>query len=237
MTNLQLIAVYALLSGSTVFLGGLLSHFFGIYFKSGLVKTEIIHGSIAFGGGILMAAVALVLIPEGIEALSIVPMAFFFIAGAVAFFFIDRYIEKKGGTMAQLLGMLSDFVPESIAMGAVFLHNSQLGILLAIIIGIQNFPEAFNAYPDLKSRYSPSKCLLILFLLSFSGLVSALAGYYFLSGKPLVIGALMLFSSGGIIYLIFQDIAPLSSIKNNWIPALGACFGFLVGMIGLKLIG
>ncbi len=237
MTVLQLIIIFSLLSGSTVFLGGLLSHYFGAHFKSGLVKVEIVHSSTAFGGGILMAAVTLVLIPEGMQVLSLIPMVLCFLAGAVTFFFIDRYIERKGGTMAQLLGMLSDFVPESIAMGAVFSQNPTLGILLAIIIGIQNFPEAFNAYLELHSRYSAKKCLIILFLLSFSGVASALAGYYFLSGMPMTIGGLMIFSAGGIIYLIFQDIAPLSKINKNWIPALGACFGFLVGMVGLKMLG
>ncbi len=237
MTELQLIIVYSFLSGSTVFLGGILSHYFGEHVKSGLIKAEIIHISIAFGGGILMAAVALVLIPEGMKVLSMLPMTICFLAGAIAFFLIDRYIERKGGTIAQLLGMLSDFVPESIAMGAVFSKDINLGILLAIIIGVQNFPEAFNAYPELKSSFTAKKSLIILFFLSFSGVASAIAGYYFLSGMPRMIGALMLFSSGGIIYLIFQDIGPLSSIKKSWIPALGACFGFLVGMIGLKLLG
>ncbi|SRX55450.1 ZIP family metal transporter [Aequorivita sp. CIP111184] len=237
MAEFQIIILFSLLSGSTVFLGGLLSYYFGDHVKSGLVKAEIIHSSTAFGGGILMAAVALVLIPEGMQALSLVPMAICFMAGAIAFFLIDRYIQRKGGTIAQLLGMLSDFVPEAIAMGAVFSQNPQLGILLAIIIGIQNFPEAFNAYLELKIIYSAKKCLIILFLLSFSGVASALLGYYFLSDMPITIGALMIFSSGGIVYLIFQDIAPLSSMKKNWIPALGACLGFLVGMIGLKILG
>lgn len=237
MTNLQLILVFSLLSGSTVFLGGLCSHYFGEHVKSGLIKAEIIHSSIAFGGGILMAAVALVLIPEGMQTLSLIPIVLSFLGGSMAFFFLDRYIEKKGGAMSQLIGMLADFVPESIALGAVFSTNPQLGILLAIIIGIQNFPESFNAYLDLKASYSAMKCLIILFILSFLGVISALAGYYFLSGMPMTIGALMLFSSGGIIYLIFQDIAPLSKLKKNWIPALGACFGFLAGMIGVKLLG
>ncbi|MCL5129294.1 ZIP family metal transporter [Algibacter sp. L4_22] len=236
MTVLQLVLVYSLISGATVFLGGLLSYYFSTYTKPGLIKTEIAHSSIAFGGGILMAAVSLVLIPEGMKVLSSIPMGISFLAGAITFFFIDRYIEKKRGTMAQLLGMLSDFVPESITMGAVFLTNPQLGILLAIIIGIQNLPEAFNAYADLKSKYSAKTCLIILFLLSFSGVVSALLGYYFLSAMPMTVAVLMLFSSGGIIYLIFQDIAPLSTMKKNWVPALGACFGFLIGMIFLKMI-
>ena len=144
--EIQNLLFISFLSGFTIFLGGLSSHYFSIYVKSGLIKSEIIHSSIAFGGGILMAAVALVLVPEGMQALSLLPMIICFLAGDIAFFFIDRYIERKGGTMAQLLGMLSDFVPESIAMGAVFSTNRSLGILLAIIIGIQNFPEAFNVF-------------------------------------------------------------------------------------------
>ena len=53
----------------------------------------------------------------------------------------------------------------------------------------------------------------------------------------MTVGALMLFSGGGVIYLIFQDIAPISRLKENWIPALGASFGFLIGMIGVKVLG
>lgn len=237
MTELQHIIVYSSISGSTIFLGGLLSYFFGTHVKSGLVKAEIVHSSIAFGGGILMAAVALVLVPEGMRVLALTPIVLFFLAGAITFFYIDRYIEKKGGTIAQLLSMLSDFIPESIAMGAVFSQNPQLGLLLALIMAFQNLPESFNAYLDLRSSNSARKSLIILFFLSFSGIASALAGYYFLSGMPMTIGALMLFSSGGVIYLIFQDIAPMSSIKKNWIPALGASLGFLVGMIGVKILG
>jgi len=62
-------------------------------------------------------------------------------------------------------------------------------------------------------------------------------GNFFLSDKTIITQGFMLFSAGGIIYLIFQNIAPLSKIKKHWEPALGAVFGFLVGMIGTKLLG
>jgi ZIP family zinc transporter len=236
-TDLELIIIYSLLCGSTIFLGGILSHYFGDHVKAGLVKDEIIHLSVAFGGGILIAAVGLVLVPEGMSALALIPILICFSAGTIFFFFVDRYMEKKGGTMAQLLGMLSDFIPEAIAMGAVFSSNPTLGILLAVIIGIQNLPESFNAYMDLKTRYATRKCLIILFLISFSGVISALTGYYLLADKPMTVGGLMLFSSGGIVYLLFQDIAPMSKLKKSWIPALGASLGFLVGIIGVKILG
>jgi ZIP family zinc transporter len=71
----------------------------------------------------------------------------------------------------------------------------------------------------------------------FSGVLAAISGYYLLSNMPQITASLMLLSSGGILYLIFQDIAPMSKLKKSWIPALGVNFGFLVGMIGQKILG
>lgn len=238
MEDLFKIILYSFFSGVTVFLGGLLSKYFERYFLDGFLKEEILHTSIAFGGGIIVAAVAFVLVPEGMNSLPLVPMAIIFLTGAIIFFFLDRCIEKKGGTFSQLLAMLMDFVPEAIALGAVFATDRNLGLLLAIFIGLQNFPESFNSYLDLRnSGYSSRKCLFILFLLSFSGIIAAILGYYLLSNMPKLTASMMLFSSGGLLYLIFQDIAPMSKLKKSWFPALGASFGFLVGMIGQKILG
>jgi len=238
MDDLLKIIGYSFFSGITVFIGGLLSKLFERYFQKGIVKEEIIHTSVAFGGGIIIAAVAFVLVPKGMNELPILPIVVIFLSGAISFFFLDRYIEKKGGTISQLLAMLMDFIPEAIALGAIFATDHNLGLLLAIFIGLQNLPEAFNSYIDLRSSGFTSKsCLLILFFLSFSGVIAAVAGDLFLTNMPQLTASLMLFSSGGILYLIFQDIAPMSKMQKSWFPALGVNFGFLIGMIGQKLLG
>ncbi|MCK5851360.1 MAG: divalent cation transporter, partial [Kiritimatiellae bacterium] len=148
MENLIKIICYSFFSGITVFLGGFLSRLFERYFKEGVVKEEFIHTSVAFGGGIIIAAVAFVLVPKGIDELSLMPIVIIFMSGALAFFFLDRYIEKKGGAISQLLAMVMDFIPEAIALGAVFATDHRLGLLLAIFIGLQNLPESFNSYID-----------------------------------------------------------------------------------------
>ena len=238
MENLIKIICYSFFSGITVFLGGFLSKLFERHFRKGLIKQEIIHTSVAFGGGIIFAAVAFVLVPKGMIELSLTPIVIIFLSGAISFFFLDVYIEKRGGTISQLLAMLMDFVPEAIALGAVFAADHNLGLLLAIFIGLQNLPESFNSYIDLRnSGYTSKKCLLILFFLSFSGILAAISGDLLLSKMPQLTASLMLFSSGGILYLIFQDIAPMSKLQKSWFPALGVNFGFLVGMIGQKLLG
>lgn len=235
MNELIIVVSYSFLSGITVFLGGLLHKL--DFFPEGKAKERFLHSVVAFGGGILVAAVALVLVPEGVKNFSLLPIIVIFLAGAFSFFLLDWLISKKGGSKAQLMAMLIDFIPEAIAMGAVFAHDRRLGLLLAVFIGLQNLPESFNAFLELvKSGMSEKKVLLLFIPLSFCGVVGALLGYIFLESYPRVIEGLMLFSASGILYLIFQDIAPLSKIENNWRPALGASLGFLAGIVGQKLL-
>lgn len=238
MSIIPTIVLYSFFSGITVFIGGLLSWIFQQRVAEPVLKDEVLHTTVAVGGGILVAAVAFVLVPEGMNALSTTSMAMAFLLGAGGFFLLDRFLQTHGGSYAQILAMLMDYIPEAIALGAVFATDHRMGLLIAIFIGLQNLPEAFNSYLDLRrSGYSTRTALGLLFVLSFFGIFAAVPGYLFLRDLEVVKGSLMLFSGGGIIYLIFQDIAPLSKTDRHWFPALGASFGFLVGMIGQKILG
>jgi ZIP family zinc transporter len=201
-------------------------------------KREFTHGIIAFGGGILVAAVAFALLPQGIVVLSSVSLGTFFCAGGLFFCIFDIYISKQGGTKAQFMAMLMDFLPEALALGAVFGRDHRLGVLLAAFIGAQNLPEGFNSFRELTGvGTKPRVALMALLGASLLGPLAACTGYFFLQDQAKLTGAIMTFASGGILYLIFQDIAPQSKIKKHWIPALGAVLGFAVGLLGKKLIG
>ena len=67
---------------------------------------------------------------------------------------------------------------------------------------------------------------VIVFLTVAAGLL----GFYILSDHPTMPVAIMLFASGGILYLLFQDIAPQSRLKNHWAPPLGAVIGFCLAL-------
>lgn len=232
------VLLYAFASGFPVFIGGGIS----CYVESSSLSTQkrdlIIHLLTAFAGGILVAAVSFVLAPRGNEQLGTVSILLLFTSGSLCFFLLDRAIESRGGKAAQIMAMLMDYLPEALSLGAVFAHDIRLGLLLAVFIGLQNLPESFGSYIDLRaSGMTTGQTLSILFALSFSGPAAALAGYTFLRDSPQAIAGIMVFSCGGLLYLIFQDIAPLSKQDKSWVPALGACAGFLVGMIGEKLLG
>ena len=84
-----------------------------------------------------------------------------FFSGSIAFLLIDRAIANKGGSYAQLMAMLLDFVPEALSLGAIFALDPGLGMVLAIFIGIQNLPESFNAYFELKKGKFTDKSIFI----------------------------------------------------------------------------
>jgi zinc transporter, ZIP family len=236
MEHLLTVGIYAFASGITILIGGILSRFDS--YPDNEKKVMVLHAIIAFGGGVLIAAVAFVLVPRGIESLSIPYVTIFFLSGAYVFFILNRKLSQSGTTVPQLMAMLMDFIPEAIALGAVFAHDKNLGLLLAIFIGLQNLPEGFNSFKELVNNgFSPNKSMMILLPLSLIGVLASCVGFIFLHNQPTTIAALMLFAAGGIIYLTFQDIAPMSSSESHWSPTLGAPLGFFVGILGQMFVG
>lgn len=201
------------------------------------LEQEFRHGVTAFGGGALLSAVALVLVPEGIAHLSPFVVCAWFIGGGLCFMAIDIYLKKIDTPASQLAAMLSDFIPESIALGAAFATGSASAFLLAALIGLQNLPEGFSAYRELYATraYTARRILVTFMLMAFLGPLAGLVGYLWLAGAPQVISAIMLMASGGILYSIFQDLAPQVKLENHWAPPMGAVLGFLLGMVGLML--
>jgi len=134
--------------------------------------------------------------------------------------------------------MLADFLPEAMALGAVFASGSPTASLLAVLIALQNLPESFNAYREIAAttRTSSATILSTFSAIALLGPAAALIGFFFLADMQFVVSGVMLFASGGILYLVFQDIAPQARLERRWAPPLGAVAGFGMGMIGHGLI-
>ncbi len=236
MDSLLIALAIALIGGITIPLGALVSKVTNI--RPRWLEAELRHSITAFGGGVLLAAVSLVLVPEGIAFVSTGWVIYSFSLGGLVFFLADRLIAKSGDSTGQLMAMLLDYIPEATALGAALAVGDSTGLLLALLIALQNFPEGFNAFREIENRghISSRKLLGIFFLLPIIGPLFAFIGHEFLAGHSSAIGAIMLFASGGIIYLTFEDIAPQVVLENHWAPPLGAVLGFLLGLIGHLLI-
>lgn len=219
-------------AGLAIPLGGIISRY--LTFKNHLIEVEVNHFIVAFGGGALLSAVALVLVPKGTENLSIFSAILCFGGGGICFMLLDRLLALKGTSASQLIAMLTDFIPEALALGAMFTISRESGLLLALIIFLQNLPEGYNAFKELHKadNHNGNTILLSFVFMSFLGPLSGMVGLFVLAEYIAVLSGIMLFAAGGIIYTTFQDIAPLSRLKYHWAPPLGAVFGFMFGMVG-----
>jgi len=97
-----------------------------------------------------------------------------------------------------LMAMLLDFVPEAIAVGVGLATQLKVGLLLALLIALQNLPESFNAYREIRSRTGESEHTLLTWFsaLVVLGPVCAYFGHEILASSPTISGAVMLFASG-----------------------------------------
>jgi ZIP family zinc transporter len=244
MTSLWTTVILATLAGAAIPIGAVLAKFEHI--GPSWLESEFRHAVIAFGGGALLSAVALVLVPESVDLLSGWWVALAMIMGGLGFGLLDVVLAKAQGSVSQLIAMLADFIPEALALGAMFAVDDKGGLLLALLITVQNLPEGFNAYREMTAADDPTtihrgrkaqdmkgkKVLLIFCCLMPLGPVAGVVGHVWLAQYDEVLDFIMLFASGGILYLVFQDIAPQAKLEKHWLPSMGAVLGFLFGVLG-----
>lgn len=237
MDDIISIIFYTACAGACIPIGGALANLENIH--PAWLENEFRHAVVAFGGGILLAAVALILVPEGTGYLDHdILSVLVFLAGGICFFLLERFLGKRRSELPQFTAMLLDFIPESLALGGSFALGAHSAPLLALFIGLQNLPEGFNTYREIRLKHdsSPRRILVLMTLLIPVGPIVALIGWYYFRDNAALLGTTMLFASGGILYLIFQDIAPQSRMNHHWAPPVGAVLGFCTGMLGNNLL-
>ncbi|GEA12491.1 divalent cation transporter [Alteromonas sp. KUL49] len=235
-SSLNDVLIIALLAGLAMPLGALISTIHGI--QPRWLAKELRHGILALGAGALVSAVALVLVPQGLEGLPTFAGIGCFIAGAIGFMGLDIFFARSKSKASQLAAMLTDFIPESLALGAAAATGGST-LLLGGLIGLQNLPEGFNAFREMapNTKRKKVRLLLIFTAMALLGPLMTLIGFWVLDDYPVLLSSIMLFAGGGILYSVFQDIAPQVPMRKHWLPTLGAILGFALGMVGFLLEG
>lgn len=227
----------SLLAGLAMPLGAVLARLEHI--SNRWLELRVLKGITAFGGGALLSAVALVLVPKGAEVLSAGGAVALLLLGGITFALVDRALARAGGRGALVMAMLLDFLPEAVALGALLVTEVATAKLLAAMMFLQNIPEGFAAFREILTRgsFAPHKVLLLFVVLALLGPFCAVVGFLYLAQDPVTLGAIMIFAAGGILYLMFQDIAPEAHENEVFSPAIGAVAGFALGVAGDMLIG
>jgi len=227
----------ATLAGLSVPLGATLARL--EHLKSRQLDLEVQKTIMTFGGGALFSAIALVLVPEAAGRAPALLVLACFLSGGVVFLFIDRALARSGGKAAQFLAMMLDYLPEAMALGALITADPRAAMLTAILIALQNLPEGFGAWREMTQGHrAGAKHLFLLFLLVVPlGPAAAAIGLFVLDDQPVILGATMAFAAGGILYILFQDVAPAAHDDHAYGPAFGAVLGFGLGLAGHLMLG
>jgi ZIP family zinc transporter len=233
--SLEWTVALAWMAGLSIPIGALISS--NVTLRDACLRRELDSFMSYFGGGALLAAVALVLIPRGIENASLVFVGLTFAAGGFAFWQFSAWADRTRNQASIFIAMLLDFIPEAILLGAMAANGSNIAYLLAGLIALQNMPEGFAAYHEMhKGNGRVGHLIKIFATASLAGPLAAWLGFVWLSSSEFILALILLFCSGGILYLIFEDIAPGAQMKHEHFPATGAVFGFLLGMAGTIII-
>ncbi|SDZ51376.1 zinc transporter, ZIP family [Jannaschia faecimaris] len=222
---MQQALLLSLLAGAMIPLGA------WIAWRRDQFDERVPHAVVAFGGGTLVSAVALVLVPDGAARIPDALAVVLFLAGGAVFRWIDASVKRISGQHGQMLAMLTDFIPEAAALGALLATGENSAFLLAALIGLQNLPEGFNAWRE-NPPNAPRRTMALYCALALLGPAAAMAGNVFLSQSDGALGGLMVFAAGGVLYLVFEDVAPADRMESDPTPPLGAVAGFALGLAG-----
>ncbi len=178
---------------------------------------------LAFAAGVMLAIVFLELIEESIEFSSHSVAIFGLTLGIALFYLLDQFLPHhhpvtpeathqggylKKGTLLALGIGLHNF-PEGLAIGAGFIGSSELGITLAILIGLHNIPEGMAVAAPLRAGgYSYQRVIKVTALAGAPMGVGALIGAAISSISPLVLGLSLGFAAGAMLYIVCDELIP-----------------------------
>jgi zinc transporter, ZIP family len=213
----------------------------------------------SFGGGILVAAVALELVPDADAEAGAAITAIGLLAGMVVFVAADAWLTRDPGMEAMrrsghaaaagqpmvmhdhaeaargeaiAAGLFVDGVPESIALGLT-IAEGEIGLALLIGIVVGNVVEAYGAAQPIVFGGHTSRFAVGL----LGGIGIALAGATFLGGtvlsdaSPELIGGAQALAAGAVLAVVSISIIPHAFEEVSGLVAAATVLGFVAGYL------
>ncbi|MEU6759143.1 ZIP family zinc transporter [Streptomyces sp. NPDC046685] len=212
------------------------------------VPPRLIALVMAFGSGVLMAAVSFELIAEAYERSGIWPVVAGAVGGAAVYSGANALLarhgaqhrkrsgdaqpsedEAPGSGNAIALGALLDGIPESVVIGTSLLGGGHLGVATVGAVFISNIPEGLASSAGMRSAGRSRTYVFALWggIAVVSGL-AALAGYALLGGASEAAMAVITAVAGGAILAMIADtMIPEAYSRVHLLTGLVTVVGFL----------
>ena len=223
------------------------------------LKKSILASIMAFGAGVLIAALTFSLIEEAYDmAKDIVTVVLGFALGGLSYSIANHILNKRSGTkhrkrshgqdagggknasgIALMVGSFMDNIPENMALGISIVAGGTVNIVLIAAIFISNFPEGLASSQGMKSNGKSRKQILLLWaVVVVIGTVASAIGFAVLAkaNKDIVSIALS-YASGAILVMLAESMIPESFEEGGSKIGLAAMAGFAVAFILGRLGG
>jgi ZIP family zinc transporter len=198
--------------------------------------------------GIMLAAAVFSLLVPALDEGTVGEVALGFLAGTAVLAALDAFIPHVHARFSErsqsrqerratlLLGALTIHnLPEGLAVGIAFAAGGpELGIPIAIAIGLQNVPEGFAASAPLVA--GGASLWLAIGLATATGLVepvAALVGYAIAEFVSSLLPFALAFAGGAMVYVVVDEMLPESRENGNEREATG---GVVVGFVVMMLL-
>lgn len=224
-----------------------------------LFKRESPRGTsllLSFTAGLMLAIVALDMVPEAMEAAPWRPMApLTLVGGFVVTYLLNCWIDKSAhhedaGDPHQCACGHHDLHTAGLVLAAaVALHNVPVGmavgaavavegiclasVLAAVTIGLHNLPEGMSiAIPLLHDGSRTWSAIGVAALSGLPTVAGALAGYFVGSEAPAALAAALSLAGGAMLYVVFFELLPEASLqwRSRW-TILATVVGFALGVL------
>ena len=214
----------------------------------------------AFGGGILLAAVALELVPEADREAGSALTAAGLLAGTLVYVGADAWLNRDAGTKrirrsghaaaagrpmsmpadaaeaargkSIATGLFVDGVPESIALGLTVAEGG-VGVALLAGIVVGNAVEAYGAgQPIIAGGQSRRYAIALLGAIGVAlALATVLGGTVLAGASPELIGTLQAIAAGAVLAVVSIAIIPHAFSEVSGLVACATVAGFIGGYL------
>src|ERR687885_265550 len=223
------------------------------------LKKPIIATIMAFGAGVLVAALTFSLIEEAYGLVNdLVPVVLGFALGGLSYSAVNHILNRKSSTksrkrshgenagggkdasgIALMIGSLMDNIPENMALGISIVAGGTVNVVLIAAIFISNFPEGLASSQGMKSNGKSTKQILLLWAVVVAiGTVASAIGFSVLANVNKDIVAIALsYASGAILVMLLESMIPEAFEEGGSKIGMATMAGFAVAFVLGRLGG